>query len=432
MFVDVTEPGALVVDAQSVGLDWAERLEGLPHGLSMLLFRCKESQVSTVRSSPSLSGRVANAMDASLVTNTLSRVLELNSIPNCNAVVVTSDPAVLSGEAIDMAVGSVAIYGPGHDDCTAERYRGYLPDFIVETPEDLGKTLSSGHGGYISESVALRGNDRLMAFCIHYFLQELVTPYTHYTLPEDVRVIVGGRYYVAEDPRSWAHLLTHRILDFKRSDADLPLIGKAFRTLAGLAINTDPSINAIVAVPPRRGNRDRFGSIVRTLSEEFNLENLGSCLSMEGNPSSQKSVSSVSGRYANLANCFACTKQLAKRHVILLDDIMTSGATIHECVKVLYDRGAASVSGVVLAATQFRNEWRCRSWKQLPCPSCGSPMQLRFAGTPGHGWSKRDPFFGCSGFWSTGCRGTIPYQEGRWLLLERNAAPPAPSDNIWL
>jgi len=41
----------------------------------------------------------------------------------------------------------------------------------------------------------------------------------------------------------------------------------------------------------------------------------------------------------------------AGRHVILVDDVLTSGATMRECDRILREAGVLSVTGVALART---------------------------------------------------------------------------------
>ena len=43
--------------------------------------------------------------------------------------------------------------------------------------------------------------------------------------------------------------------------------------------------------------------------------------------------------------------QLRGRHIALVDDVMTTGATLHTAAACLLDGGAASVSAIVLART---------------------------------------------------------------------------------
>lgn len=54
-------------------------------------------------------------------------------------------------------------------------------------------------------------------------------------------------------------------------------------------------------------------------------------------------------RIKNLIDCFVCTQPLTDKHVILVDDVTTTGATLNECAKALRTSGAKSVWGLVIA-----------------------------------------------------------------------------------
>lgn len=56
-------------------------------------------------------------------------------------------------------------------------------------------------------------------------------------------------------------------------------------------------------------------------------------------------------RRRNVRGAFACTADVAGLHVAVVDDVLTTGASLHELAKVLKAAGAASVSTVVLART---------------------------------------------------------------------------------
>ncbi|HJT50399.1 MAG TPA: ComF family protein [Nitrosospira sp.] len=56
-------------------------------------------------------------------------------------------------------------------------------------------------------------------------------------------------------------------------------------------------------------------------------------------------------REKNIRNAFVCERDLAGKHVAILDDVMTTGATLNELAKVLRKCGAACVSGWVVART---------------------------------------------------------------------------------
>ena len=62
-----------------------------------------------------------------------------------------------------------------------------------------------------------------------------------------------------------------------------------------------------------------------------------------------------SGRLANLEGAFAVDPlragEVHDRHLLLVDDVMTSGASLHTAARVLLQAGAAQVSAIVLART---------------------------------------------------------------------------------
>lgn len=53
-------------------------------------------------------------------------------------------------------------------------------------------------------------------------------------------------------------------------------------------------------------------------------------------------------RPANVRNAFACTDTLKGEHVLLVDDVMTTGATLHECARALKKAGAGEVTVMVV------------------------------------------------------------------------------------
>lgn len=56
-------------------------------------------------------------------------------------------------------------------------------------------------------------------------------------------------------------------------------------------------------------------------------------------------------REKNIRGAFACEMDLTGMHIAVLDDVMTTGATLNELAKVLRKRGAIEVSGWVVART---------------------------------------------------------------------------------
>jgi ComF family protein len=63
---------------------------------------------------------------------------------------------------------------------------------------------------------------------------------------------------------------------------------------------------------------------------------------------SQNGLSSA-GRRRNVEGAFVVCEDIAGKHILLVDDVYTTGATINACTKVLLRAGAAVVDGVALA-----------------------------------------------------------------------------------
>jgi predicted amidophosphoribosyltransferase len=59
---------------------------------------------------------------------------------------------------------------------------------------------------------------------------------------------------------------------------------------------------------------------------------------------------SQAARHANVADAFAVTdRQLQGKHVLLVDDVFTTGATLSAAAETLLAAGATAVSGYCLA-----------------------------------------------------------------------------------
>ena len=72
----------------------------------------------------------------------------------------------------------------------------------------------------------------------------------------------------------------------------------------------------------------------------------------------QSSLASRKDRQRNVQHAFAVeprlAPQLAGRRVVLLDDVMTSGASLFAAAQVLRTAGAAHITGLVFARTDWQ------------------------------------------------------------------------------
>lgn len=56
-------------------------------------------------------------------------------------------------------------------------------------------------------------------------------------------------------------------------------------------------------------------------------------------------------RVVNLRGAFDCSLDLSGKHVAIMDDVLTTGASLHELALVLRRQGAAEISAWVVART---------------------------------------------------------------------------------
>ena len=94
-------------------------------------------------------------------------------------------------------------------------------------------------------------------------------------------------------------------------------------------------------------------SIHRNLGSRRNVELASLLVTVRSKDRKQHQCDTPAKRLANVRGLYAVTdsQAIAGKHIVLVDDVLTTGATIRECARVLLDAGARNVMGVVLART---------------------------------------------------------------------------------
>lgn len=93
--------------------------------------------------------------------------------------------------------------------------------------------------------------------------------------------------------------------------------------------------------------------IARHLGRHLGLPVDGSGL-MRRRPTAPQAGLMLKERHANVRGAFECRADLSGRRALLVDDVMTTGATADECARVLRLHGAASIT-VAVAARALRD-----------------------------------------------------------------------------
>lgn len=88
--------------------------------------------------------------------------------------------------------------------------------------------------------------------------------------------------------------------------------------------------------------------IARTVSKELHIPlDLNTCLRHRDTP--HQTELSAKQRRKNLKNAFSIIKPIQARHIAILDDVMTTGTTVHELAAVLKKAGVSRVDVWVCA-----------------------------------------------------------------------------------
>jgi ComF family protein len=122
-----------------------------------------------------------------------------------------------------------------------------------------------------------------------------------------------------------------------------------------LAIESLPPPDVIVPVPlSGRHERQRGYNQALLLARglgQFSRAPVVNVLKRTTQGKAQSLTNDAALRRANVRNAFAVAKRadIADRHVLLVDDVATTGATLDACAQVLLDAGASKVSAVTFA-----------------------------------------------------------------------------------
>ncbi len=116
-------------------------------------------------------------------------------------------------------------------------------------------------------------------------------------------------------------------------------------------------LTAVPISPARRRKRgyDQVGLLMRAVSRELGIP-MAETLKKVRNAPPQSGLSERSQRKANVLGAFRPVhpERFAGKRVLLLDDIVTTGATASECARVLLTAGAKEVKLAAIAAARHK------------------------------------------------------------------------------
>lgn len=260
---------------------------------------------------------------------------------------------------------------------------------------------SSGGTGYVNFQHYLRGRDHLNS-----------------KVADDLEIVVAGRYFPDIESRHVKHQPSLRLLHAKNGDRRGGPLVSAFGDVLTLTLQHCPSIDLITRIPPKPSTaHDNLGKLVYDAVKaakqrrEADLEALVDldAIFCRRDYDEQKRAGHYGRRAENVRRAFAArAESVAGATVLLVDDILTSGATMVEAAGTLLEAGAESVIACPLAITQsvikYDEEY------ELPCPgsACDGIMRIRFAR------NSDGAFWGCTNWRpeGRGCSEMMTFDDG--------------------
>ena len=202
-------------------------------------------------------------------------------------------------------------------------------------------------------------------------------------------IYFGGRYFPAMNSYILNDPLSCLIRKFKKTY--IRQIDD-FYDLAISFVSYKDNINLVTYVPLKpsqikENSYDRFKQLQlkHCMSNDICLEKIILCTKdfvQKQNDANQ--------RQENVKDAFEVIEDVKDKNILIIDDVFTTGSTITEIAKTLYEAGAKNVEAIVLAINQLTNA--AIECKSLPCPVCGERMILKVNSNNGR------LFFGCPNY----------------------------------
>lgn len=300
---------------------------------------------------------------------------------NCESysVVCISQDSVFLKEMIQNHIGTVHVGNIEKDDLRC------LPDFNVYSIKGLEKIFKQINLGYVAEVFASnKGNyGRKSLHRCQYTIQG-----------EDkiVNLYIGGRYYskqhnfILDDP------LSKTVQYFK--NRYIPSVDDFFDSAITHILSFE-KIDYVTYVPlkpqdikTKRFNRFVSLNLIQSKKSNLNLENIIECVkdfTQKGNNYLTRKEN-VRGKYKVRENY-----DIKNKIVLFIDDVYTSGSTVDEITRILYEAGAKKVLALVLSVNQ-PVESSSVSFHKISCSICGSNLSLKYNNT------DKILFFGCDNY----------------------------------
>lgn len=314
-----------------------------------------------------------------------------------NNIVCISDDYLLLGDLMLYHIGTIKV-SPKN----IEKYIGTLPDHFCVAPSEIDMIINNQFEGYYAEKLAA--------------LKSMTSYYYHFmhNEKENITVYFAGRYYPKSRSAYYSNdVLSESILEFK--NRRVTFIDHYFEAMVTV-LKRNMNIDIVTYVPPKPNDtkRDRFGEMVFYSINDIKLSNEIRCVK-----NYNQKFSSAEERRENVKDAYEVIDQnrINGKDILVLDDIYTTGSTIEEIYRVLKNKGARTVSFLVIAVNQRLENIRYNYSMPLYCKCCNSELILRLR-KDDSSW-----FYGCNNYYENdGCKkSSVNYQNGNNAIMEHNS-----------
>lgn len=274
------------------------------------------------------------------------------------------------------------------------------PDLVCKSFNMMSRVLLEDVKGFLGEVAVYPGPEaRGMIIPVGFEISGGIVP-----------LYILGRYFGYSHYMNQLHPYSAAIaLNKKEGRAYYRKFDEIFSRLyirAVKQIQSVAQISGIVSVPTRPGDTDRFDKIRDAVSQRCGIEDLQSHFKCTRNYPSQKSLSSLE-RQANIEGVFQCDDGLSRKNIVIIDDIITTGSTMKECVRELKNHGVSKTYIIALAVNQVQGAYWAADSVQVSCISCGGKMNLLVNS------NTKEFFYSCYN-----CRRTLSFEDGRTRLYD--------------
>lgn len=277
---------------------------------------------------------------------------------------------------------------------------GTAPDLICKSVESLKNRLKETTQGFFGEVTFSKKTD----------ITGHIMPIAFNVDHTQIYMWMLGRYFGYSHYMSQLHPYSTAIYFNKKEGKAKGVFNEHFAKLYSITIKRimkNSAVDAVCAVPVRPGRMNRFETILDYIAIDCGIKNIDKNFRCIKDYPSQKNLSKAT-RQENVQNVFKYNGDLTGKNVVLIDDIVTTGSTLRECINELSWCGVKQVFVIVLGVNQQSGGYWTSNKAQVSCPNCGEGMQL-FVNS-----SNKEFFYSCHN-----CNKTLSFENGMEILCKQ-------------